>query len=54
MNLSIGRANCLCSLSLWERAEVRVPKCRKKPLTLTLSWGERGQKGPVKINVTVH
>ena len=54
MQLSVGCAHCLCSLSLWERAGVRVPRCRKKPLTLTLSRGEREQKGPVKINVTVY
>jgi hypothetical protein len=52
--LSVGCTECLCSLSLWERAGVRGPRYRKKPLTLILSQKERGQKGPVKINVTVY
>ena len=55
MNLSVGCANCLCSLSPWERVGVRVlwPEL-KTPLTLTLSQGERGKKVPVKMNVTMH
>src|SRR5215471_9192131 len=40
MNLSVVCANCLCSLSLWERARVSISRCRQKPLTLTLSQGE--------------
>jgi hypothetical protein len=44
----LDNAGCAFSLSLRERAGVRVPKLRKKPLTLTLSQGERGKKGPLK------
>src|SRR5262245_6063394 len=43
MSLTIFCASSLCSLSLWERAGVRVPRAHEKPLTLTLSRGERGK-----------
>jgi len=36
------------SLSLWERAGVRVPTGLEKPLTLTLSLWERGKKSVSK------
>jgi hypothetical protein len=42
MNMTVFCANGLRSLSLRERAGVRVLKLRKKPLTLTLSRRERG------------
>ena len=41
-----------CSLSLRERAGVRVLRLRKKPLTLTLSPWERG-KGPHRNQLPV-
>jgi len=44
MNITVYWANGLRFLSLRERAGVRVPKLRKKPLTLTLSRG-RGERG---------
>jgi len=42
----MDEAGCAFSLSLWERAGVRVPTGLAKPLTLTLSQRERGKKGP--------
>src|SRR5215471_9864440 len=54
MHLMVCCASGLCSLSFRERAEVRVPGDRKKPLTLPLSQRERGQTVQVKINVTMH
>ena len=53
MHLTVFYRSGICSLSLRERAGVRVPKLRKKPLTLTFSLGERGKKGSVKINETM-
>jgi len=54
MNLTVFCTTGLCSLSPRERAGVRVPKRRKKPLTLSLSQRERGKKVPVKINLTTY
>jgi hypothetical protein len=54
MHLTVFCTNGLCSLSLRERAGVRVPRSRKKLLTLTLSQGERGQMVPVKIDLTMY
>jgi len=42
----MDEAGCAFSLSLWERAGVRVPTGLAKPLTLTLSQRERGKQGP--------
>jgi hypothetical protein len=51
MYLTVFCASGLCSLSLRERAGVRVPSVREKPLTLPLSQRERGPDG---INMTKH
>jgi len=56
MNLTVFCTNGLHSLSLWERAGVRVRMADHAwgTLTLTLSQGERGKKVPVKMNVTMY
>jgi hypothetical protein len=47
MNM-MDKADGAFSLSLWERAGMRVRTGFAKPLTLTLSQRERGKKGPSK------